>query len=62
MIEAQHLTKRCRSTTAVDEVSFVVHPRRVTGLMAAWLAFRSRRSSATTGSRTSASRRRPAGW
>ena len=35
MIEAQHLTKRHRNTTAVDEVSFVVQPRRVTGLMAA---------------------------
>jgi ABC-2 type transport system ATP-binding protein len=33
MIEAQHLTKRYRNTTAVDEVSFVVQPGRVTGFL-----------------------------
>ena len=33
MIEAQHLTKRYRKTTAVDEVSFVVQPGRVTGFL-----------------------------
>ena len=33
MIEAQHLTKRYRNTTAVDEVSFVVRPGRVTGFL-----------------------------
>lgn len=33
MIEAQHLTKRYRSTTAVDDVSFVVGPGRVTGFL-----------------------------
>ena len=35
MIEAQHLTKRYRSTTAVDEVSFVVHPGEMTGFLGA---------------------------
>ena len=33
MIEAQHLTKRYGNTTAVDEVSFVVRPGRVTGFL-----------------------------
>ena len=33
MIEARHLTKRYRNTTAVDEVSFVVQPGRVTGFL-----------------------------
>jgi ABC-2 type transport system ATP-binding protein len=33
MIEATHLTKRYRNTTAVDEVSFVVRPGRVTGFL-----------------------------
>jgi ABC-2 type transport system ATP-binding protein len=33
MIEAQHLTKRYRNATAVDEVSFVVQPGRVTGFL-----------------------------
>jgi len=33
MIEAQHLTKRYRNTTAVDEVSFVVQPVPVTGFL-----------------------------
>jgi ABC-2 type transport system ATP-binding protein len=33
MIEASHLTKRYRNTTAVDEVSFVVRPGRVTGFL-----------------------------
>ncbi len=33
MIEASHLTKRYRNTTAVDEVSFVVQPGRVTGFL-----------------------------
>ena len=30
MIEAQHLTKRYVKTVAVDEISFVVHPGRMT--------------------------------
>jgi len=34
VIEARHLTKRYRNTTAVDEVSFVVQPGRVTGFLA----------------------------
>jgi ABC-2 type transport system ATP-binding protein len=33
MIEAQHLTKRYGNTVAVDEVSFVVEPGRVTGFL-----------------------------
>jgi ABC-2 type transport system ATP-binding protein len=33
MIEAQHLTKRYGNTVAVDEVSFVVQPGRVTGFL-----------------------------
>ena len=33
MIEAQHLTKRYGKTVAVDEVSFVVQPGRVTGFL-----------------------------
>jgi ABC-2 type transport system ATP-binding protein len=33
MIEAQHLTKRYGHTLAVDEVSFVVRPGRVTGFL-----------------------------
>ncbi len=33
MIEAQHLTKRYGNTVAVDDVSFVVHPGRVTGFL-----------------------------
>jgi ABC-2 type transport system ATP-binding protein len=33
MIEAQHLTKRYGTTVAVDEVSFVVQPGRVTGFL-----------------------------
>src|SRR3984885_7899159 len=33
MIEARHLTKRYSKTTAVDEVSFVVRPGRVTGFL-----------------------------
>ncbi|MGH2883035.1 MAG: ABC transporter ATP-binding protein, partial [Solirubrobacteraceae bacterium] len=33
MIEAQHLTKRYGKTVAVDQVSFVVHPGRVTGFL-----------------------------
>ena len=33
MIEAQHLTKRYGKTVAVDEVSFVVEPGRVTGFL-----------------------------
>jgi ABC-2 type transport system ATP-binding protein len=33
MIEATHLTKRFGSTTAVDDVSFTVHPGRVTGFL-----------------------------
>ncbi len=33
MIEAQHLTKRYGQTVAVDEVSFVVRPGRVTGFL-----------------------------
>jgi ABC-2 type transport system ATP-binding protein len=33
MIEAQHLTKRYGKTVAVDEVSFVVRPGRVTGFL-----------------------------
>jgi ABC-2 type transport system ATP-binding protein len=33
MIEAQHLTKRYGDTVAVDQVSFVVHPGRVTGFL-----------------------------
>jgi ABC-2 type transport system ATP-binding protein len=33
MIEAQHLTKRYGNTAAVDEVSFVVKPGRVTGFL-----------------------------
>jgi ABC-2 type transport system ATP-binding protein len=33
MIEAQHLTKRYGQTVAVDEVSFVVQPGRVTGFL-----------------------------
>jgi ABC-2 type transport system ATP-binding protein len=33
MIEVQHLTKRYGKTVAVDEVSFVVHPGRVTGFL-----------------------------
>ena len=33
MIEVQHLTKRFGKTVAVDEVSFVVHPGRVTGFL-----------------------------
>ncbi|MGH9124435.1 MAG: ABC transporter ATP-binding protein [Acidimicrobiales bacterium] len=33
MIEAQHLTKRYGTTVAVDDVSFVVEPGRVTGFL-----------------------------
>ena len=33
MIEVQHLTKRYGETVAVDEVSFVVEPGRVTGFL-----------------------------
>ena len=33
MIEARHLTKRYGKTVAVDEVSFVVRPGRVTGFL-----------------------------
>lgn len=33
MIEAQQLTKRYGKTIAVDEVSFVVEPGRVTGFL-----------------------------
>ena len=33
MIEAQQLTKRYGETVAVDEVSFVVQPGRVTGFL-----------------------------
>jgi ABC-2 type transport system ATP-binding protein len=32
MIEARHLTKRCKPV-AVDDVSFVVQPGRVTGFL-----------------------------
>jgi ABC-2 type transport system ATP-binding protein len=33
MIEAEHLTKRYGDTTAVDDVSFVLHPGMVTGFL-----------------------------
>ena len=33
MIEAKHLTKRYGKTVAVDDVSFVVQPGRVTGFL-----------------------------
>jgi ABC-2 type transport system ATP-binding protein len=33
MIEAKHLTKRYGNTVAVDEVSFALQPRRVTGFL-----------------------------
>ncbi len=33
MIEARHLTKRYGKTVAVDDVSFVVQPGRVTGFL-----------------------------
>ena len=33
MIEARHLTKRYGKTVAVDDVSFVVRPGRVTGFL-----------------------------
>ena len=33
MIEARHLTKRYGKAVAVDDVSFVVQPRRVTGFL-----------------------------
>ena len=33
MIEARHLTKRYGKTVAVDEVSFVIRPGRVTGFL-----------------------------
>ena len=33
MIEARHLTKRCGKAVAVDDVSFVVQPGRVTGFL-----------------------------
>jgi ABC-2 type transport system ATP-binding protein len=33
MIEVKHLTKRYGQTVAVDEVSFVVEPGRVTGFL-----------------------------
>ena len=33
MIEARHLTKRYSKAVAVDDVSFVVQPGRVTGFL-----------------------------